>query len=151
MKIYPWRSGKVKIRYVLPVMLAFTSFANAVELHSVIVRKGTDGLAMVPLTISNAGNEGLSCNAAFAHWYSAGIATVEPGKSARLELWFEPKTGTFTILNDKRENLPIERLWCGLSGRAYATRVQITLDRTDAAKGERAVSCATEQGSLVCR
>ncbi|RCW77891.1 hypothetical protein [Phyllobacterium bourgognense] len=141
----------MKIRYVLPVALAFTSFANAVELHHIIVRKGTDGLDMVPLTISNVGNEGLSCNADFAHWYSAGIATVEPGESARLELWFDPKTGTFTILNDKRENLPVERLRCGLSGRAYATRVQITLDRTDAAKGERAVSCVTRHDSLVCR
>lgn len=141
----------MKIRYVLPVALAFTCFANAVELHHVIVRKGTDGLDLVPLTISNAGNEGLSCNADFAHWYSAGIATVEPGKSARLELWFDPKTGAFTILNDKRENLPVERLWCGLSGRAYATRVQITLDRIDAAKGERAVSCVMGQDSLVCR
>jgi len=151
MKIYPWRSGKVKIRYVLPVMLAFTPFANAVELHHVIVRKGTDGLDMVPLTISNASKEGLSCNADFAHWYSAGIATVEPGKSARVELWFDAKTGTFTILNDKRENLPVERLWCGLSGRAYATRVQITLDRSDAAKGARAVSCGVEQDRLACR
>jgi hypothetical protein len=141
----------VKIRYALPVMLALSSFANAVELHHVTVRTGTDGLHMVPLTISNAGSEGLSCNADFAHWYSAGIATVEPGKSARIELWFDPTTGTFTILNDKRENLPVERLWCGLSGRTYATRVQVTLDRTDAAKSERAVSCAMAQDSLVCR
>ncbi|KAA3451869.1 hypothetical protein C7I87_04305 [Mesorhizobium sp. SARCC-RB16n] len=141
----------MKIRYVLPVMLAFTSLADAVELHQVIVRKGTEGLAMVPLTISNAGKEGVSCNADFAHWYSEGIATIEPGKSARVELWFDPKTATFTILNDKHENLPVERLWCGLSGRAYATRVQITLDRADAAKGERTLSCGLEQDSLVCR
>ncbi|ESY96194.1 hypothetical protein [Mesorhizobium sp. LNHC229A00] len=141
----------MKIRYVLPVMLAFTSLANAVELHQVIVRKGTDGLDMVPLTISNAGQEGVSCNADFAHWYSEGIATIEPGMSACLELWFDPKTGTFTILNVKRENLPVERLWCGLAGRAYATRVQIALDRTDAAKGEREVSCGMEQDSLACR
>ncbi|MFD2058387.1 hypothetical protein ACFSQT_36470 [Mesorhizobium calcicola] len=141
----------MKIRYVLPMALAFSSFANAVELHHVIVRTGTDGLDMVPLTISNAGSEGLSCNADFAHWYSAEIATVEPGASARVEFRFDPKTGTFTILNDKRENLPVERLWCGLSGRAYATRVQIALDRADAAKGERAVSCAMAQDSLACR
>ena len=80
-----------------------------------------------------------------------GSRRVEPGKSARVELWFDPKTGTYTILNDKRENLPVERLWCGLSGRAYATRVQITLDRTDAAKGERTVTCSMAQDSLVCR
>lgn len=141
----------MKIRYVLPVMLALTSFANAVELHHVIVRTGTDGLDMVPLTISNAGKEALSCNADFAHWYSAEVATVESGKSARLELWFDPKTGTFSILNDKRENLPVERLWCGLSGRAYVTRSQITLERADAAKGARTVSCDAAQDRLACR
>ena len=141
----------MKIRLVLPLALAFVPFANAVELHHVTVRTGTDGLAMVPLTISNSGKDGLSCNAEFAHWYSAGIATVEPGKSARIELWFDAATGTFTILTDKRENLPVERLWCGLSARAYATRVQITLDRTDAERGTRAVSCGMEQDSLLCR
>lgn len=141
----------MKIRYVLPLALAFTPFANAVELHHVTVRTGTDGLAMVPLTISNSGKDALSCNADFAHWYSAGIATVEPGRSHRVELWFDAATGTFTILNDKRENLPVERLWCGLAGRAYATRVQVTLDRTDAEKGARAVSCGMEQDGLVCR
>lgn len=141
----------MKIRYALPLALAFVSSANAVELHHVTVRTGTDGLAMVPLTISNSGKDGLSCNADFAHWYSAGIATVEPGESARVELWFEAETGTFTILNDKHENLPVERLWCGLSGRAYATRAQITLDRADAQKGTRAVSCGMEQDSLACR
>lgn len=141
----------MKIRHILPAMLAFASFANAVELHHVDVRKGTDGLDMVPLTISNAGKAALSCNADFAHWYSAALATVEPGKTTRLELWFDARTGTFTILNDKRENLPVERLWCGLSGRAYATRTQIALERADAAKGERAVSCRMEQDRLACR
>lgn len=81
----------MKIGYVLPVVLAFTSLANAVELHQVIVRIGTDGLDMVPLTISNSGKDGLSCNADFAHWYSGGVATVEPGKSAHVELWFDPE------------------------------------------------------------
>ena len=139
------------VRYILPAMLAFTSFANAVELRHVTVRTGTDGLDLVPLTISNAGREALSCNADFAHWYSAAIATAAPGKSARVELWFDPKTGTYTILNDKRENLPVERLWCGLVGHAYATRVQIALDRTNAPKGQRAVTCGVADDSLVCR
>ncbi|WP_244441109.1 hypothetical protein [Mesorhizobium sp. STM 4661] len=133
------------------MLLTFTSFANAVELRHVTVRTGTEGLDPVPLTISNAGREALSCNADFAHWYSAAIATAAPGKSARVELWFDPKTGTYAILNDKRENLPVERLWCGLAGHAYATRVQIALDRTEAVKGERAVTCDVAQDRLVCR
>ncbi|RUU98858.1 MAG: hypothetical protein EOQ98_11760 [Mesorhizobium sp.] len=139
------------VRYVLPITLAFTSFANAVELRHITVRTGTDGLDPVPLTISNAGREALSCNADFAHWYSATIATAAPGKSARVELWFDPKTGTFAILNDKRENLPVERLWCGLAGHAYTSRVQIALDRASAAKGQVAVTCGSADGRLACR
>ncbi|TIO10349.1 hypothetical protein [Mesorhizobium sp.] len=139
------------VRYILPVMLAFTSFANAVELRHVTVRTGTDGLDPVPLTISNAGREALSCNADFAHWYSATIASAAPGKSARVELWFDPETGTYTILNDKRENLPVERLWCGLASQVYATRVQIALDRASAAKGHLAVTCSSADDRLACK
>ncbi|RUV60703.1 MAG: hypothetical protein EOS23_24705 [Mesorhizobium sp.] len=139
------------VRYILPIALAFTSFASAVELRHITVRTGTDGLDRVPLTISNAGREALSCNADFAHWYSATIATAAPGKSASVELWFDPKTGTFAILNDKRENLPVERLWCGLASQAYATRVQIALDRTSAAKGQVAVTCSSADDRLACR
>lgn len=139
------------VRHILPVLLTFTSFANAVELRHVTVRTGIEGLDPVPLTISNTGREALSCNADFAHWYSAAIATAAPGTSARVELWFDPKTGTYTILNDKRENLPVERLWCGLAGHAYATRVQIALDRAEAVKGGQAVTCRMTQGRLVCR
>ncbi|WP_292240865.1 hypothetical protein [Mesorhizobium sp.] len=115
------------------------------------VRTGTDGLDPVPLTISNAGREALSCNADFAHWYSATIASAAPGKSARVELWFDPETGTYTILNDKRENLPVERLWCGLASQVYATRVQIALDRASAAKGHLAVTCSSADDRLACK
>ncbi len=139
------------VRYILPIALAFTSFASAVELRHITVRTGTEGLDRVPLTISNAGREALSCNADFAHWYSATVATAAPGKSARVELWFDPKTGTFAILNDKRENLPVERLWCGLAGQAYATRVQIALDRASAQKGQVNVRCSSADDKLACR
>jgi hypothetical protein len=141
----------VSVRYALPMMLVLVPLANAVELRHVDVRRGTDGLDPVPLTISNQAGEGLSCNADFAHWYSAGVATIAPGKSARIELWFDPKSGTYTILNDKRENLPVERLWCGLSGRAYITRVQIALDRSSAPKEARAVGCDMAQDHLACQ
>ena len=45
----------------------------------------------------------------------------------------------------------MERLWCGFSGRAYATRSQIVPESADAAKGARAVSCARSGDALACR
>jgi hypothetical protein len=139
------------VGYALLMMFVFASLANAVELRHVVVRTGTDGLDSVPLRISNQAGEELSCNADFAHWYSAGVATIAPAQSTAIPLWYDPQSGTYSILNDKRENLPVERLWCGLSGRAYATRAQITIDRSGASKGALAVSCSMTTDHLACR
>lgn len=136
------------------MMLTFTPVASAfaVELRAVNVRTGTEGLELVPFTISNEGREALACNADIAHWYSIEIANAAPGETARIELWFDPKTGTYAALNDKRENLPVERLWCGLAGRVYATRSQITLDRgQNAVATARKLVCTNASDRLVCR
>lgn len=139
------------VRHILLAILAFTPPANAVELHHVTVRTGTDGLDPVPLTVSNGSPEALSCNADFAHWYSAEIATAPSGGNADIDLWFDPKTGTYTILNDSQENLPVERLWCGFAGRAYATRAQIALDRgAQVSVAPLHISCVEATGRLVC-
>ncbi len=137
------------LKAFLPLMLALTTSAQAVELHHITVRTGTDGLSPVSLTVANAGREPLACNADIAHWYSVELAAVAPGKTASLELWFDPSSGTYAALNDKRENLPVERLWCGIEGRAYATRSQIALDN-GAAPAARQLTCSDRTGSLAC-
>jgi hypothetical protein len=141
------------MRLCIVSALILTSFASAsaVELHHVKVRTGTDGLEPMALAVSNAGQQALTCNADIAHWYSVEIAGAAPGKTARIELWFDPETGTYTALNDKRENLPVERLWCGLAGRAYATRAQIALDRGSGAfSATLGVTCRDLDNRLVC-
>ncbi|SFT53511.1 hypothetical protein [Mesorhizobium sp. YR577] len=137
------------LKVFLPLMLTLATSAQATELRHITVRTGTDGLTPVSLTVANAGKETLACNADIAHWYSIELAAVAPGKTASLELWFDPKTGTYAALNDKRENLPVERLWCGIEGRAYATRSQIALDH-GAAPATRQLACSDETGRLVC-
>ncbi|MEI5676709.1 hypothetical protein G6N74_10055 [Mesorhizobium sp. CGMCC 1.15528] len=137
------------LKVFLPLMLTLATSAQATELRHITVRTGTDGLSPVSLTVANAGKEPLACNADIAHWYSVELTAVAPGKAAQIELWFDPKSGTYAALNDKRENLPVERLWCGIEGRAYATRSQIALDH-GAAPAALQLTCSDKTGRLVC-
>ena len=132
-----WRLG-------LAILLC-GSPAAAVELRAVTVKSGTDGLVGVPLTITNAGTSALACTAELAHWYSATVAPVPPGVAARVDLWFEPRTGTYILLNGKRDNMPVAALWCGIEGRAYETRAVIALEPE-----ARATACAPVAGRMVC-
>ena len=140
-------------RVVFAALLGFPASAEAVELHHITVRTGTEGLSPVTLTVTNAGNEPIACNADIAHWYSLELATAASGAALKIELWFDPKTGTYAALNDKHENLPVERLWCGLAGRAYATRALIPLERHAQAQPatEQALTCSSGEERLACR
>ena len=148
---YIWSADKVVLKLLLPALLAFMPQAQATELRSITVRTGTEGLEPAPLTISNEATLAVSCTAEIAHWYSVEIATAAPGASARIDLWFDPETGIYAALNDARENLPVERLWCGFAGRAYETRSQIALDRRIGQEPKaRSMSCAAQAGRVVC-
>lgn len=140
-------------RVVFAALLGFTASAEAVELHHITVRKGTDGLSPLTLTVTNAGANAIACHADIAHWYSLELAKAAPGAALDIELWFDPKTGTYAALNDKRENLPVERLWCGVDGRAYETRALVSLDRHAEAQpaAKRMLSCAESGKRLACR
>ncbi len=140
-----------RYRLLLSTMVLCATPALAVELHHIEVRKGTDGLVPAPLTIANDAAEPIACIAALAHWYSATLAEIAPGAKADIALWFDPKSGTVTALNDKQENMPIEALYCGLVGRTYATRAPIAFERRlSIAPEKRAVECREQGGVLQC-
>jgi hypothetical protein len=125
--------------------------AAAVELRQIEFKVGIEGLSAAPLTLRNAGDESISCTAELAHWYSQSVGEAAPGGEAKIELWFEPATGAYVLLNAKRENMPVESLWCGIAGRAYATRSIIVLQRSKGgASTAREVSCAVLEDRLRC-
>lgn len=137
---------------LLAAGLVVTSLtAHAVDLRSIDVRTGTVGLVRSVLSVSNIGTARLSCTAQLAHWYSAELAVLEPGDTARIELWVDPDTGTVALLNDKQENMPVEALWCGILGRAYETRAALTLHRDGTGVPvTRAVRCDGASGRVAC-
>lgn len=137
--------------FVLAILLSTIS-AGAVELRPVKVTRGTHGLTHVPVDVTNAGTEALTCTIQLAHWYSAAIVDTAPGASAHIDLWFAPASGTYLILNDKQDNMPVESLWCGIAGRAYETRAAIALDRQSrTAPAARKISCSVSGSHLSCK
>ncbi|MCP4385909.1 MAG: hypothetical protein GY798_31615 [Hyphomicrobiales bacterium] len=142
----------VKIALPLLLLLLAAGFAHAVELRATEVRRGTNGLDGVTLTIENRADAPIACLAELAHWYSTELAVADAGATARVDLWFDPETGTYSVLNDKAENMPVEALWSGLAGRTYETRATVALTRK---VGERPpaidLTCIAAADRLRCR
>lgn len=140
----------MKAAIVSLLVLFAASSASAVELRSIDVRRGTEGLAAAPVSITNATGDAVSCIGELAHWYSAELASVAAGETAVIVLWHDPETGAFTAMNDKQENMPVESLWCGLDGRAYATRALVALPRQAGTAPSLALTCTMGSDRLAC-
>lgn len=105
------------------------------------------------VTIHNKGETVLACDAAIAHWYSDKLGVVAPGESLRFTLQADFDTGTIFLRNAVGDDMPVQRLWCGLKGESWATRAEIALERRagelpkpivlDCAGAADATNCAT--------
>lgn len=116
-------------------------FIAAEEVH--IITRGTQGLEAVPLRVENATARPVACAVAIAHWYSAPVGAVEPGKRLDTRLWSKPATGEVLLLNAQEDQMPIQSLWCGYAGADVSTRSDVRLVRR-AGESEPAID-------LVCR
>jgi hypothetical protein len=133
------------------LLLLWVASAGAVELKQNKFTVGTAGLVHVPVTVENNSNETIACTAEYAHWYSSEVGAAAPGSNMRIALWFETATGAYVMLNERQENLPVESLWCGFTGRAYVTRGLLPLDRiAGASASARAVTCVARGDRLSC-
>lgn len=111
------------------------------------------GMEPLAVSIANAAGTPITCHAEVAHWFSADLGEVAPGAERPLDLWRDPATGAVATRNAGGEFLPVERAWCGLGGRAYETRWQITLNSAaDApAPAPQRLSCSVQDDRLACR
>ena len=89
-------------------------------------------MTALDIRVENAGDATLDCQAEVAHWFSADLGDVAPAGAATLDLWIDEATGTVATRNALGEFLPVERVWCGVKGRAYDTRWMIPLPRDTA-------------------
>ncbi|MFO1067800.1 MAG: hypothetical protein U1E14_04670 [Geminicoccaceae bacterium] len=91
--------------------------------------RGTEGLVPFDYRIEAGGDRPLACAASIAHWYSTELGRVEPGGSLVIALWRDPASGAVYRLNEVGDRMPVERLWCGVEGRAWATGALLPLER----------------------
>ncbi len=115
------------------------------------VARGSVGLSPLTVSVRNTGSEPIACGAAVAHWFSVELGTAPAGEAVTIPLWLDPAEGAVFTLNPSQDRLPIERLWCGLAGRSWATRFEITLPRQPGPADDIAIACAAESERLACR
>lgn len=107
------------------------------------------GLTPVPVEVLNTAAAAILCQAEIAHWFATDLASIKPGERVSLDLRFDTLSGTWATMNTRGEALPVERAWCGLQGRTYETRWNLTLGRDK--PQARQISCREEGAGLDCR
>lgn len=130
---------------LLAVFLGTVFAAPAVAAETV----NQDHLVAIQIEIRNASVAPILCQAEIAHWFATDLAAIVPGERADLGLRFDTASGTWAAMNARGEALPVERVWCGFEGRAFATRWNLPLVR-DEPKGH-ALDCTAEGERLSCR
>jgi hypothetical protein len=105
----------------------------------------------VRLEIANAAGAVLECQALAAHWYSFPVLRPAPGAVVSLHFTFDLRHGEVT---DPGSRLPVEALYCGHVGRAWATRgaidVQALAARAAAHHGSARVTCRAAGDAVAC-
>lgn len=108
-----------------------------------------EGLVAVDLAVRNDGAEPILCQAEIAHWFATDLARVAPGETVSLGLRVNTNSGTYAAMNTAGEALPVERAWCGLEGRTYASRFDLGLKSAKPQAGQ--LSCRAEGDRLACQ
>lgn len=101
--------------------------------------------------IRNTGVSPLTCGAALAHWFSEEIGGVAPGQSLSFAFGYDLPSGTLFRLNDRGDEMAVERVWCGEEGRVQESRAQISLPRSAGIAPEPVrLNCAAVAGRVSC-
>ena len=93
----------------------------------------------LPLALTQGDPAGIGPDISIAAWL----------KRADLGLRFDMASGTWAAMNAKGEALPVERAWCGVQGRTFETRFDLTLARES--PSAQALDCTAEGEHLGCR
>ncbi|MCA0042478.1 hypothetical protein [Celeribacter litoreus] len=126
------------------------TFSAVAQGHGPTPERGTDGLSPVAFEIENTGELPLSCTVKLAHWYSLELGLAAHGVTLSATLWSNAETGEVFFLNPIGDQMPVERLWCGLAGRSWDTRFEMPLiRRAGIAEEDLIFSCATSPENAV--
>lgn len=123
----------------------FAALAGLVAVPAAAVTQSFD------VSISNTGETVLACDSTIAHWYSNTLGEVEPGATLTFTLRADPDNGTVFLRNTAGDDMPVQRVWCGLKGKSWATRAEIPLDRRIGEMPVRlTMQCASTTDGTTC-
>jgi hypothetical protein len=140
-------------RLVFPLLSIGMAVVGPVAAEEVEpVARGAAGLIALPFAAENNAPRPIACSAALAHWYSVEFGKAAHGESVQATLWYDPRSGATFVLNALKDRMPIQSLWCGFAGEAWATRALVALpQRAGAAPPPFRLTCTPDGGGLACR
>jgi hypothetical protein len=140
------------LKRLLFCLLAISVAGAAAAEEAEPVARGAAALLALPFAAKNGSVGRIVCSAALAHWYSVEFGTAASGESVQATLWYDPRSGATFVLNALEDRMPIQALWCGLAGHAWATRAAIELpQRAGTAPTPLRLTCTQAGGGLACR
>jgi hypothetical protein len=140
------------LKRLLFCLLAISVAGAAAAEKAEPVARGTAALLALPFAAKNGSAGCIVCSAELAHWYSVEFGTAASSESVQATLWYDPRSGATFVLNALEDRMPIQALWCGLAGHAWATRAAIELpQRAGTAPTPLRLICTQAGGGLVCR
>jgi hypothetical protein len=140
------------LKRLLFCLLAISVAGAAAAEEAEPVARGAAALLALPFAAKNGSVGRIVCSAALAHWYSVEFGTAASGESVQATLWYDPWSGATFVLNALEDRMPIQALWCGLAGHAWATRAAIELpQRAGTAPTPLRLTCTQAGGGLACR
>ena len=103
------------------------------------------------ITVTNTGDTPLACNAALAHWFSEDLGEIAPGAELAISFGYDLPSGTIFRLNERGDEMAVERVWCGQSGASWASRAEVTLPReAGTAPAPIRLDCAATGAGTAC-
>lgn len=117
------------------------------------IEQGTDGVNAVPIEIRNDAKLPIRCTASLAHWYSARMGEVAPGKTLSLTVWHNPQTGELSLMNDLQDRMPVEAIWCNQPPHDFETRSSLPLEfrSGESPSAIRRICATADKNRLECR
>ena len=105
----------------------------------------------VQFSVTNTGAEALECAASIAHWFSEELGEIAPGATLEFSFGYDLPSGTIFRLNERDDEMAVQRIWCGNSGAAWETRAELPMQReAGAAAGAVVLNCAAAAGKTRC-
>lgn len=110
-------------------MMQLSHIALVAALTGPMAAPCSAGAQTLDITVTNTGAAPLLCRASIAHWFSADLGEAGEGESLVFSFGVDLATGSVFQVNDRGDQMAVQRIWCGSKGNDWPSRAEIPMAR----------------------